>query len=107
MVDPYGWSELDRTALNIIRERLRSFESMTWNEILVQAHRQNHLVSIERLCKEARDRLEENRQSDIAELVSLRVGGGERVWGILDGSILKLLWWDPEHAVCPSLKKGT
>jgi hypothetical protein len=59
------------------------------------------------LCKTARDRLEDLRLEDIDELVSLRLGGAERVWGIRDGNVMLLLWWDPEHAVCPSLKKHT
>jgi len=107
MVSPFGWSKIAPDKLREIRDKLRDFESMTWHEILVVAKHRNHAVSIEKLCKEARDRLEETGQSDIEELVSLRLSGLARVWGIRSENVLNVLWWDPEHAVCPSLKKHT
>jgi len=36
-------------------------------------------------------------------LVSLRLSGKERVWGILQENALLLLWWDPGHEICPSI----
>lgn len=107
MAAPYGWAQVSAGKLQEVRDKLRDFESMTWHEILVAAKHRNHAVSIDRLCKQARDRLEEIGQADIEDLVSLRLSGPERVWGILNGNVLKVLWWDPEHAVCPSLKKHT
>lgn len=107
MASPYGWREIGTEKLVEVRAKLRDFESMTWNEILVSAADRNHRVALDRLCKEARDRLEEIGQGDVEELVSLRLSGPERVWGILSGQVLKVLWWDPAHAVCPALKKHT
>ena len=78
---------------------------MTWGEILADGN--NHLMAISNLTKDAQDRLEEIGQLDIDQLVSLRVAGKPRVWGILEHSTLKILWWDPEHLVCPSLKRRT
>jgi hypothetical protein len=107
MVSPFGWHEIQPEKLREVREKLRDFESMTWNEILVAQQHRNHEVTVDRLCKEARDRLEEIGQADIEQLVSLRLSGPERVWGIRSGNILNVLWWDPEHSVCPSPKKHT
>lgn len=107
MATPFGWSEILPEKLREIREKLRDFESMTWHEILIVGKHRNHSVSIEKLCKEARDRLEATGQSDIDELVSLRLSGPARVWGIRSENVLNVLWWDPDHAVCPSLKKHT
>lgn len=107
MAFPFGWSDIEPEKLREVRDKLRDFESMTWYEILVAAGSRNHAVAVERLSKEARDRLEELGQLDVEELVSLRLSGAERVWGIRAGNILNVLWWDPLHAVCPSLKKHT
>ena len=78
---------------------------MTWQEILES--RQHHPIEINRLCPAAQRRLAEISQDDIDDLISLRLGGRERIWGIRDGATLKLLWWDPDHQVCPATLKHT
>jgi len=81
---------------------------MTWNEILITNKHQNHSsVSLDKLGKDALDRLRKIKQDDVEALVSLHLSGKERVWGIRQGEVLKVLWWDAEHLVCPSLKKHT
>lgn len=104
MCDPFGWHQLDGVLLLEIRAKLRDFESMTWGEII---GRDSHAVAVSSLCKAARDRLATLRLDDLEELFSLRLSAKERVWGVLEHNILTLLWWDPSHAVCPSLKKHT
>lgn len=104
MCDPFGWHEINAELLAEIRQKLRDFESMKWSEIL---GRNNHLVDRSDLCKEARDRLEALGLDDLDQLLSLRLTGAGRVWGMLEHNVVTLLWWDPEHKVCPSYKKGT
>jgi len=106
MIDPFGWHRLDSGKVRDIRDKLAAFEGMTWNEILVKGKKQNHSVPRQDLCKAARDRLTEIKLDDIDELVSLRLSGRERVWGIRSHNVLTVLWWDPDHAICPSLKKS-
>lgn len=89
-----------RTLLEVV-ERLRHFESMTWGEI---EGRQNHAIEVSSLVREARNRLVEIGQDDVDELFSLRINGPSRVWGIRVHHVLRLLWWDPNHAVCPVTK---
>jgi predicted ATP-grasp superfamily ATP-dependent carboligase len=43
--------------VDAIREKLASFETMTWGEILLDAKIQNHNISVDKLIKEAQDRL--------------------------------------------------
>jgi hypothetical protein len=105
--DPFGWHSLDAETISFVHNKLAQFESMTWNEIIVQAKKQNHMIETHKLCKEARERLEELGLDDAAELLSLRLSGRERVWGMLRQGILVVLWWDPEHQVCPSMLKNT
>jgi hypothetical protein len=104
MCDPFGWHALDAGQLLEIRDKLKSFESMTWGAIIGP---QSHGVSTESLCKDARDRLAALRLDELEELFSLRLSGKERIWGVLEHNVLILLWWDPDHQVCPSLKKNT
>lgn len=40
-------------------------------------------------------------------LVSLGLTGRERIWGFIANGVMNLLWWDPNHEVCPSLLKHT
>jgi hypothetical protein len=105
--DPFGWHVIDEEKLTDIRAKLAQFESMTWNEILVASKKQNHSVFVGNLCKEAQERLQAIGLGDVESLISLRLSGRERVWGWRQGTALLLLWWDPEHRVCPSLSKHT
>jgi hypothetical protein len=93
MVDPFGWHKVDRPTLDEIREKLGQFEGRTWGEILNSKH--NHNVDIDRLCKDARTRLAALKQNDLEQLLSLRLSGPERIWGILSEGVCTILWWDP------------
>lgn len=101
---PFGCHVLTGQDAREIQRKLGAFEGMTWSDI---ERAGSHNVAIDKLSKPARDRLTEIKQDDLDELFSLRLSGKERIWGIRDRSVLRLLWWDPEHAVCPSTKKHT
>jgi hypothetical protein len=101
----FGWKNIeDREKFIKIIERLKSFESMTWAEII---GKENHLIPIYKLDKHAQKRLSEIKLDDIVELVSLRLSAVERIWGIKEKEKFKILWWDPEHKVYPVEKKNT
>jgi len=104
MQDPFGWHKIDEKILHRIRERLKDFESMTWNQIIGQ---DSHLIPRTDLCTDAQRKLTQLKQDDVDEVFSLRITGKERVFGIWEAGILRLLWWDPEHKICPSPKKLT
>lgn len=100
-----------RWALDIteqLLEKLTSFETMTWSEILVRAKKQNHHVQTYTLCREAQQRLTELKLDDYDEICSLRISGKHRLYGILDeDGVFSIIWSDSEHEICPSQKKGT
>jgi hypothetical protein len=101
----WGWHKI--TNYDIEREvypKLKSFETMTWHEI---ERGGSHSQPINSLCPDAQKRLRELQNEDIDELFSLRLTGKKRIWGIIDRNILKILWWDPDHTICPSDKKYT
>jgi hypothetical protein len=101
---PFGWQVLTGELAKTIHAKLSNFEGMTWTEIERSG---SHNVAKAKLAKQARDRLAKLKQDDVDELFSLRLSGKERIWGIRERSVLRLLWWDPQHEVCPSAKKAT
>lgn len=104
MVEPFGWHRVDGSTIQYIRSRLAHFETMTWAEILVQAKKQNHSIHVEDICSAAQQRLEAIGLL-LEDVVSLRLSGRERVYGYLENGVLIVLWWDPLHQICPSLKE--
>lgn len=101
----WSWANVNKeTLLQDILPKLRDFETMYWRDIL---NRNNHEVPIHTLSREAQRRLQEIKQDDIENIVSLRLTGPIRIWGVRTGSTLRLLWWDPEHTVYPSKLKHT
>ena len=89
-----------------VASQLKSYSSRTWNEVASNKHR-DHPVTIDKLCEKAKKRLRELKQDDLDELWRLRFTGSERIWGIRSGHVLRLLWWDPDHQVCPWEPKNT
>lgn len=65
----------------------------------------SHPIAVTGICKEARDRLTDIKRDDVDELMSFRLTGPNRVWCIQAGNIMRALWWDPEHKICPAKKK--
>jgi hypothetical protein len=103
LAGPFGWGNVDRNLLlNEILPKFKSFESMKWREILGP---NSHGIRIADISREAQRRLEELKILDIDELVSLRLAGRIRVWGIKIHKTLRVLWWDPEHQVYPVPKR--
>ena len=82
--------------------KLRDFEGMNWAQIESTG---SHEVSIRKIIPDAQRRLRGIGQADTHSIFSLRLTGTQRIWGIRFGSILKMLWWDPEHQICPSQRK--
>jgi hypothetical protein len=107
LVDPYGWHEIGAAKLLEIRAKLANFESMTWNDIVVRGKKRNHTVGISEIRKDAQLHLSSLNLYDLDEVVSLHLTGTERVWGYREGAVLHVLWWDPDHQICPSLPKHT
>lgn len=104
-VDPFGWHKIDdQRTMCAIRERLKGFESMTWYEILIKAKKLNHSIKREKLCSDAQKRLRDLKLDDNDEFISLRLTGKQRIWGIKQHNVLLLLWWDPNHKICPCLR---
>lgn len=102
---PWGWMNIDKVYFfTQILPKIQNFESMLWKDIL---HRNNHEVNVEQISKQAQKRLSDLKLDDVETMVSLRLTGKERLWGIKVYNILKFIWWDPNHEVYPSILKHT
>lgn len=102
---PFGWKSMSNEKYLDILTRMGNFEGMSLDEI---GRGGSHAIPWDGLSKKAQDRLKEIKQDDIEELFSLRMGGKERIFCIRAGrNCLKVLWWDPDHKVCPSSLKHT
>jgi hypothetical protein len=101
---PWCWSALGGEELHAVLQRLKEVESMTWQAI---AGTGSHAIDVSSLAKAARDRLVEIQQDDVDQVYSLRCTGRRRIFGIREGGVLRILWWDPEHQVCPAPLKHT
>jgi hypothetical protein len=104
MDGPWGWNKFDPLLLQDLFHKIFDSQKLSWQTLRDNG---SHLVQVGDLCSKAQKRLFELSKDDCDELFSLRVTGRQRIWGIKDGNILWLLWWDPDHEVCPSYKKRT
>ena len=102
---PYCWSNFESSdKFKEIIEKLHEFETMTMEALKGGG---SHPVEVHKLDKTARDRLVTLMRDDIDELMSFRLNGKNRVWCVREENIMRILWWDPNHKVCPANKKNT
>lgn len=94
----WSWT-MDAPTLQRVLVRLAEFERMTFGEL---EGKQNHEIPRGRLCSDAQKRLNELELDESWDMVlSLRVTGRQRVWGLKSPEGVLLLWWDPDHTVYP------
>jgi hypothetical protein len=106
----WGWDKLSHQQFfSVVHEQLAQFETMTWAEIFQavgdkDSGNKHHNVSVENCCKDAQKRLEELKADDLDEIFSLRLSNKYRLWGVKDGRVLRFIWDDQNHTVCPKKK---
>ncbi len=88
-------------------EKLKNYETMTWEEIKRQTHdkgkSKNHFVGVSDLSKPAQNRIIELNYDD-DQLFSLAFENKLRIYGRLDGGIFYIIWIDENHTVYPVKK---
>ncbi len=89
-----------------IGEHLRTFQNRTWSDI-DSHHDRDHAIAVNLLKPQAIERLQEIHQDDIDVLWSFHFSGLQRLWGIRELNMVKVLWWDPDHQVYETKKKHT
>lgn len=100
---PFAWPKGQPDELSIVL-KLHDFDSMAWQAIVGSDH---HYLSPDSLSTRAKQRLAEiNKDDEIENLFSFHLAGKPRIIAIKHGSVAKLLWFDPNHQVCPSTKRN-
>jgi len=102
---PWGWNL--SSAGQLLGEtipHLHNLETMTWHGLRATG---SHPIARDVISRSAQDRLAQIGKAEEETLFSIRITGRRRVWGIRRGTILHLLWWDPEHSVYPVEKHHT
>ncbi|MDI6790003.1 MAG: hypothetical protein Q8M92_06900 [Candidatus Subteraquimicrobiales bacterium] len=112
MAGPWGCGNIcaQNGIVRDILSKLQDFETMTWAGLEAKTGlkgKQNHLMPVDKICKEARDRLKKIKLDDLDELYSFRLSGMKRLWGKRENEIFYVIWWDPKHTVYPVQKKHT
>lgn len=67
----------------------------------------SHPIPFNKIAREAQKRLKEKELDDLEMLYSIRLSGKERIWGKRENEAFYIIWWDPNHTVCPVQKKHT
>jgi hypothetical protein len=88
-------------------KKIKDFETMTVNEAFVQAQEPGKDYPLSSLIGGALRRLEDLQLDDQPEISRLRVGGKQRLYGFREENRFYVIWWDPEHEVCPSHLRNT
>lgn len=102
---PWGFDGLSSAHVKLIAESCRSWETLTVGEFRgLPSHVE---IAKEALINDAQERMIEIGLEEYDGLWHLRLGNKPRLWGLLDGHVFYVVWWDPEHEVCPSAKKNT
>jgi hypothetical protein len=102
---PFPWTCFeDAATMTEVMERLSNVEGLSETALRESG---SHPIDVYKLSKDARTRLEQLEHDDLDSIFSLRVTGERRVICIHHGNIMRVLWYDPKHQVCPSIKKHT
>ena len=92
-------------------EKMIFYSNMTWAEIKMQTHdkkgkSKHHLISYDELSPIAQRRIKEiGKEEKLDSVFSFAFNNLTRIIGIREDEKFLVLWYDPEHEVCPSNKK--
>lgn len=95
-----------------VLEKIIDYSNMTWAEVKRQTHDEgkskHHLLAVDSLSKEAIDRFKAKHLEEYSDAIfSFAFQNKLRIIGIRENEYFHVLWYDPEHQVCPSNKKYT
>ena len=101
----WAWTKLsDPSRYKNVMEKLQEFEKKNWDEITRSG---SHPIAVSRIEKQAQNRLRKIHKDDVDELMSFRLTGTRRDWCVRQLSVMKVLWWDPNHEICPAPRRRT
>ena len=102
-----GWQDFKelRKFVEQVITKLQELEKMSWQEILDASGgksaghgNNNHFIGGQKLpAEERRIFIERGYMRDFEKVFSLRLSGKERLIGVVDLNVFKILWYDKEH----------
>jgi len=96
-----GWQNVDTIELlRSIITTLQSYEGLTWAEVKTKPH--CHSKDIDELKQQLQNRLNERKLDYVERLFQICMGSIHRIWGYRERRVFYLMWYDPEHDVCPT-----
>jgi hypothetical protein len=102
--DRWGFGKLKPPHWTRLLRSLVSLEGLTWAKLKEQCGGRgggggtnHHSLALDELCKDARDRLLELKLDECDVIFSLRLTNTLRIYGIREGRVLSLVWYDPNH----------
>ncbi|MBB3410836.1 hypothetical protein FHT87_004783 [Rhizobium sp. BK316] len=102
---PYSWAALeDPATYKAVIQKLSEIETLSETDLRQQG---SHPIELHKLSGEAQQRLREIHHDDIDSIFSIRLMGAVRVHCIHHLNVMRVLWYDPEHQVCPAPLKNT
>lgn len=93
-----------------------SISTTSWAELRAmqtgnsgKRHRKHHEIPIESLAATAQQDLVRRKLDEVVgdDVFRFRLDGTSRLWGFEVDGIFHVLWWDPNHEICPSEKSHT
>lgn len=105
--DGWNWDLSPKESKDLL-DLLADVSQKTWADVKeMKTNSKNnsrplhHDQPVDSIDKRAQKRLEEIGRGDQEKVFRLRHGNMVRVWGVLDGSLFHILWYDRDHKVCP------
>lgn len=101
---PWGLEKIDSVrVLKNLHEKLRNYSTRAWGEI-ISDNNNNASISVKKLVRNARKRLVKLKLDDHDELFHFQLSRKERLWGFRKSNDFYIIWWDPDHEICPTNK---
>lgn len=102
---PWPLHGIEPVTHRTLLDKLGHFETSSFSDL--SGKQGAKFIAVGALDRAAQRRLEELQRDDCPGLWELHLGGKPRLWGMRDGETMMLIWWDPNHQVCPAHKRHT
>lgn len=102
---PFAWTGLDDAAeFQAVIRKLAEIEMLSENDLRQQG---SHPIELHKLSPDAQQRLRDIHHDDLDSIFSIRLTGAVRVHCIHHLNVMRVLWYDPNHQVCPAPLKNS
>ena len=95
-----------------VLDKMIHYSTMTWADIKQQTNdkgkSKHHFIGCDSISKDAIDRIHAKKLDEFSDMIfSFAFQNKLRIIGIRSNQCFHVLWYDPNHEVCPYSKKHT